>query len=420
MKCIDAHLHIFERMTGYAFMGEFRPLGNGRVRWASGAEDLICTPDMGDTGVSAESMIRFMDQNEIEMGVLLQGSAYGFHNEYIAESVEKYPDRFIGTATIDPFFREFDMVLDRLMGELKFSRFKLEMSATGGLCGFHDENMLWNHKNLDKLCSRLNDIHGTLSLDIGMPGTVSHRIGDVKRFAEKYPDLNIIVCHLCSMPADAEETLKSVREELQKAKDESETLTKEKAQLQAQLERLTSDHDDVNKALSEEAAQLRTEAADLTAEIVALQTELSEKEEALKAAAETEQKYKALSEENGKLSAALTQARQDADARAKTIETLSQQAEAAQKREAEYAALEASSAQANQALEASRQETEALRQKLTAESEALKAELAAAQETIAAQNALLNGNAVYEQYQALQQQLTAAGAKLAEAESRLA
>ena len=40
MKCIDAHLHIFERMTGYAFMGEFRPLGNGRVRWASGAEDL--------------------------------------------------------------------------------------------------------------------------------------------------------------------------------------------------------------------------------------------------------------------------------------------------------------------------------------------------------------------------------------------
>ena len=214
MKCIDAHLHIFERMTGYAFMGEFRPLGNGRVRWAGGAEDLICTPDMGDTGVSAESMIRFMDQNEIEMGVLLQGSAYGFHNEYIAESVEKYPDRFIGTATIDPFFREFDMVLDRLMGELKFSRFKLEMSATGGLCGYHDENMLWNHKNLDKLCSRLNDIHGTLSLDIGMPGTVSHRIGDVRRFAEKYPDLNIIVCHLCSMPVDAEELLRGDLEAL--------------------------------------------------------------------------------------------------------------------------------------------------------------------------------------------------------------
>ena len=209
MKCIDAHLHIFERLTGYAFMGEFRPLGSGRVRWASGAEDLICTPDMGDTGVSAESMIRFMDKHEIEMGVLLQGSAYGFQNEYIAESVTKFPDRFIGTGTIDPFFREFDMVLDRLMGELGFSRFKLEMSATGGLCGFHDEEMLWNHKNLDKLCGRLNAVKGTLSLDIGMPGTVSHRVQDVRKFAERYPDLNIIVCHLCSMPADAEEQLRS-------------------------------------------------------------------------------------------------------------------------------------------------------------------------------------------------------------------
>ena len=30
MKCVDAHLHIFERLTGYAFGGEFRrdgPLG---------------------------------------------------------------------------------------------------------------------------------------------------------------------------------------------------------------------------------------------------------------------------------------------------------------------------------------------------------------------------------------------------------
>lgn len=209
MRCIDAHLHIFEHLNGYAFLGEFRPLGNGKCRWAGGPADLICTPDMGDRGVSAESMISFMDRNEIEMGVLLQGSAYGFHNEFVAESVHKFPDRFIGTATIDPFFREFDTVLDRLMEELAFTRFKLEMSATGGLCGFHDENMLWNHKNLHKLMQRLNDIGGTISFDIGMPGTVSHRVEDVRNFAEKYPDLNIIVCHLCSMPADAEEILRS-------------------------------------------------------------------------------------------------------------------------------------------------------------------------------------------------------------------
>lgn len=208
MKCIDAHLHIFEHVTGYAFMGEFRALGNGRVRWASGEEDLICTPDMGDKGVSAERMIQFMDEHEIEVGVLMQACAYGFQNEYIAESTAKYPDRLIGTATIDPFFREFDMILDRLVNDLKYKRFKLEMSCTGGLCGFHDENMLWNHKNLEKLCGRLSDMEGTLSLDLGMAGTPSHKIDRVRSLAEAYPKLHFIICHLCSMPIDAADILR--------------------------------------------------------------------------------------------------------------------------------------------------------------------------------------------------------------------
>ena len=208
MKCIDAHLHIFEHVTGYAFMGEFRALGNGRVRWASGEEDLICTPDMGDKGVSAERMIRFMDEHEIEVGILMQASAYGFQNEYIAESAARYPDRLIGTAAIDPFFREFDRILDRLIHDLKYKRFKLEMSCTGGLCGFHDETMLWNHRNLEKLCKRLNDMEGTLSLDLGMAGTPSHKIDRVKSLAGAYPRLHFIICHLCSMPRDAADILR--------------------------------------------------------------------------------------------------------------------------------------------------------------------------------------------------------------------
>ena len=214
MKCVDAHLHIFERLTGYAFGGEFRPIGGGMARWASGDLDLLCTPDMGDTGVSAESMIRFMDRHEIETGVLLQACAYGFQNEYIAESVEKYPDRLVGTATIDPFFRMFDKILDRFVGELNFRRFKLEMSCTGGLCSFHDENALWNHENLEKLCARLESLNGTLSLDLGAPGTPSHRIDRVKQIAQAHPNLHIIICHLLSMPRDHAQQLQQELEYL--------------------------------------------------------------------------------------------------------------------------------------------------------------------------------------------------------------
>lgn len=202
MKSIDAHLHIFEHLTGFGFMGEFRALGGGKARWALGGMETLFPEDFGDTGVSAERMLRFMDDNDIEKAILLQGSAYGFQNEYVAESVAKYPERLVGTATIDPFIYYFDQVLDRLTGELQFTRFKLEMSVFGGLCGYHDPDALWNHPNLDKLCRRLNDMKGTLALDIGGPDTASHRVRDVRRFALKYPNLNIVICHLLSMPGD--------------------------------------------------------------------------------------------------------------------------------------------------------------------------------------------------------------------------
>lgn len=215
MKSIDAHLHIFEHLTGFGFMGEFRALGGGKARWAKGEADILFPEDFGDKGVTAERMLAFMDENEIEKAVLLQGSAYGFQNEYIAESAAKYPDRFIGTATIDPFIYFFDDVLDRLLNELGFKNFKLEMSVFGGLCGYHEPDALWEHRNLDKLCKRLNEIGGALALDIGAPETASHRIEKVRSFAEKYPDLHIILCHLLSMPAGREEVL---RQELERLK----------------------------------------------------------------------------------------------------------------------------------------------------------------------------------------------------------
>ncbi|MCI8853110.1 MAG: amidohydrolase [Lachnospiraceae bacterium] len=216
MRVIDAHLHIFEHLTGYAGLGEFRALGQGKSRWAAGGPiDTMCDPGMGDKGVSYESMLGFMDEHDIERGVLLQAGAYGFHNEYVAEAVAKHPDRFVGAGIIDPFFRFFDQVLDRLLGELNYKIIKLEMSDVGGLCGIHDAEQLWNHPNLEKLCSRLNEMGATLALDIGTPDMESHRVDHVARLAKKYPAMHVVICHLLSVCAGGEEKLK---EEISKLK----------------------------------------------------------------------------------------------------------------------------------------------------------------------------------------------------------
>ena len=207
MKCIDAHVHIFEHFHGYGSLGEFRAIGKGRVRWASGDEMQIFSERFGDTSVTAEKILEFMDEKGIEKAVLLQGSAYGFQNEYFSEVVEKYPDRFSVTAIIDPFINGYEQVMNRFINKLGFRAFKMEISVLGGFMGYHDHKAFMEHPNIEKLCTKLDEIGGTLALDIGQPGTDSHQVKKLQYFAKKYQNMKLVVCHLLSMTPDHEQQL---------------------------------------------------------------------------------------------------------------------------------------------------------------------------------------------------------------------
>ena len=95
MKKIDAHAHIFERIASFGKCGELRPIGNGVCRWANGDEMAIIPKGYGDKEFMAETLLKIMDEEDVEKAILLQGSLYGFQNEYAMETAEKYPDRFV-------------------------------------------------------------------------------------------------------------------------------------------------------------------------------------------------------------------------------------------------------------------------------------------------------------------------------------
>lgn len=50
MKIIDAHAHIYERLTGFGPKGEARAIGNGMVEWATGQREQFLLPEHGDFG----------------------------------------------------------------------------------------------------------------------------------------------------------------------------------------------------------------------------------------------------------------------------------------------------------------------------------------------------------------------------------
>lgn len=206
MKLIDCHVHIFEILKGFNGKGEMRPIGGGLARWANGEVAKMVPPELGDVSFTADTCYHLLRHNGVEKAVLLQGSFYGFHNEYVAEAVRKYPDMFIGAGTFDPFGKFADQIYDRLTSELGMKAIKFETS-TG--CGFMSYHSAFDIAGVfDKTAAKAAKHGQTLVLDIGSPGMPSFQPEAIRKLSGKYPELKIVVCHLLAPSRQDEDVLK--------------------------------------------------------------------------------------------------------------------------------------------------------------------------------------------------------------------
>ena len=212
MKYIDTHIHVFEMLKGFGMHGEFRPIGGGKARWADGFVQPMIPEGYGDTNFLAESAIRMMDENGIEKGVLLQGSFYGFGNEYTGETAQKYPDRFIAAGTLDPFCRNAQVIFDRLQSEYDFKAFKFEVSVGGGMMGYHKDFEI--DEAVGPYLPQLAKLGRTVVFDIGSADQYSYQPTTIARMAKQFPDLRFVVCHLMAPRQNEDDVLKRSLETL--------------------------------------------------------------------------------------------------------------------------------------------------------------------------------------------------------------
>lgn len=194
MKKIDAHVHVFGVLKGFRGEGELCPLGNGRARWANGQVVDMIPPELGDKEFEADTCCRFLKNQGVEKAVLLQGSYYGIDNEYTAAAVRKYPDMFIGAGSFDPFARYAGQIYDRLTNELGFRILKFETSTGGGFMSYHPAFDI--AEIFSPIAGKCMQNGQVLVLDIGSPGMTSFQPEAVKKLAERYPELKIVICHL--------------------------------------------------------------------------------------------------------------------------------------------------------------------------------------------------------------------------------
>lgn len=194
-KRIDAHVHIMERVAGFASRGELYAIGGGRARWSNGDEIQLFPPDRADRNFTAEILMGVLDDFGVEKAVVLQGSFYGFQNDYIADSVRKYPDRLKAAAAFDPYCVRAEEIFKRLSGEMGFRIFKFETSPGAGLMSYHSGFPL-DGEPLAPYIGKIAEMGAVLVLDLGSPGDVSWQPQAVAKIARKYPELKIVVCHL--------------------------------------------------------------------------------------------------------------------------------------------------------------------------------------------------------------------------------
>ena len=86
---VDSHMHVWSDGTGkfpFAY-----PYGNNPA-----------PPKAGATPATAEILLEDMDANDVTHSVLVQVIYHGWDNTYIADCVQRFPNRFRGHGLIDP------------------------------------------------------------------------------------------------------------------------------------------------------------------------------------------------------------------------------------------------------------------------------------------------------------------------------
>ena len=148
--------------------------------------------------VGAETLINIMDESRIDKSVIFgfpweNDEFFRMHNDYIIESVLKYPDRFIGFACFDPFNSKAGNETARCIeaglkgaGELAFYK--------SGI----DEESLLRLKPVMAVCREKGLpvlIHTNEPIGHKYPGKTPNTIIQIYNLIKQFPDNKIVLAH---------------------------------------------------------------------------------------------------------------------------------------------------------------------------------------------------------------------------------
>jgi len=142
--------------------------------------------DILESGITVQKILEHMDYAKVSKSVIYPvtwKNYKGKANLEICEAVEKYPDRFIGFARVNPNSKDAEEILIEALDEYNFKGIRLR--------GYHDQFTM-DSKGIE----RIFDIAKERKLPIAVDGEKDR--STLVRLVKEYPDLTIIIMHMGS------------------------------------------------------------------------------------------------------------------------------------------------------------------------------------------------------------------------------
>ena len=216
MRIVDAHAHVFPNVQGKIGAGPTRGLGYGRIQ--VGSEEIQLMPAHNEETVyTGEMMVANMDWAQVERAVLLQGTFYGACNDYAWRVAERYAERLLALAYVDPWRGDLEEQWEQVAG---FVGVKMECSVQTGFLGWYPQARL-DAAALSWFWAAVAESGKVLVLDLGHIGGASYQTEAVRKIATEYSAMTIVIAHL-GQPSplmEEDESLKSLwREQVELGK----------------------------------------------------------------------------------------------------------------------------------------------------------------------------------------------------------
>jgi len=173
----------------------------GRFEWTEGGVDYYrqyMPPYLQEQTCSPELMLAQMDHTGVDMALLQNAKVYGKLNDYFAECVRKYPDRFVGLAEITELEADKDSEILKLRHAindlgLKGIYFEAKRFFEPGISNS------FNDKKFDRFWQEISDlgvsVHWAISSSKDSAEVYLEKMRVFDAWAERFPDIASIVVH---------------------------------------------------------------------------------------------------------------------------------------------------------------------------------------------------------------------------------